>query len=196
MQQNTKLALMIVGVFMIGVSAFYVFNRGYSSYEEVVIDSADYKNIAYRIEGTLLQFKDGLSETETALGSVSKVTTRYFGNDYKTDLNSDGKEDVVFLVTQETGGSGVFYYVVSAINTSDGYVGSDGYLLGDRVAPQTIEMSPNPKHKNVIVVNYGDRPLDEPMSAAPSVGRSVYLKLDIENMMWGIVEPNFERESR
>lgn len=33
------------------------------------------------------------------------------------------------------------------------------------------------------------------MTARPSVGKSVYLKLDA-NMRWGIVEPDFEGESR
>jgi hypothetical protein len=139
---------------------------------------------------------DGVAETAAAPQSASMITTRYYGNDFKTDLDSDGKEDMVFLVTQETGGSGMFYYVVSARNTIDGYVGSDGYLLGDRITPQAIEISPNPRHKNVILVNYLDREIDEPMSAQPTVTKSAYLKLDVENMMWGIVEPNFEGESR
>ena len=36
----------------------------------------------------------------------------------------------------------------------------------------------------------------EPMTAQPSVGKSVYLKLDPATMQFGIVEPNFEGESR
>jgi hypothetical protein len=41
-----------------------------------------------------------------------------------------------------------------------------------------------------------DRATGESMITPPSVGKSVYLKLDAANMMWGIVEPNFEGESR
>lgn len=155
---------------------------------------ADYKNIEYVIEGERVKLINGVAETEAAPGSASKVTTRYFGNELKTDLNNDGKEDVVFLLTQETGGSGVFYYAVAALNTESGYVGSDGYLLGDRIAPQTTELSKNPRHKNVIVVNYADRTTGEPMTAEPSVGTSVYLKLDTASMQWGIVEADFEGE--
>ena len=69
-------------------------------------------------------------------------------------------------------------------------------LLGDRIAPQTTEVSRNPRHKNVIVVNYGDRRPDEPMTGQPSVGKSVYPILDAETVRWGIVVPNFEGESR
>jgi len=157
--------------------------------------SIDYKNAAYSIDGQLVQLVDGVAEIESAPDSTSKTITRYFGNDFVTDLDNDGRDDVVFLLTQETGGSGVFYYAVAALNTSDGYVGSDGYLLGDRIAPQTIEESPNPRHKNVIVVSYADRIPGEPMTAQPSAGKSVYLKLDPASMQWGIVEPDFEGES-
>src|SRR3989344_1371511 len=73
---------------------------------------------------------------------------------------------------------------------------AEGYYLGDRIAPQNINLSPNPRHKSVVVVNYADRLPGEPMTAQPSLGQSAYLKLDSESMMWGIVEPDFEGESR
>jgi len=187
------LGLIIVIAFL--VAAFYAFNANIYN-EKQAPAAADYKDAEYRIDGSAVQLKDGVAEVEAAPGSASKVTTRYFGNEFATDLDNDGREDIVFLVTQETGGSGTFYYVVAALNTERGYVGSDGYLLGDRIAPQTIEMSPNPRHKNVIVANYADRMANEPMTAQPSVGKSAYLKLDTMSMMWGIVEPDFEGESR
>ena len=155
-----------------------------------------YRNAEYMIEGQRITLADGLSETDTSPGSASRITTRYFGNELTTDLNNDGREDVVFLLTQQRGGSGTFFYAVAALNTEAGYRGSDGYLLGDRIAPQTTVVSRNPRHKNVIVVNYADRRPDEPMTAQPSIGKSVYLKLDTETVRWGIVVPDFEGESR
>jgi len=187
------LGLIIAIAFL--VAAFYAFNA-YIYNEKQAPAAADFKDAEYRIDGSAVQLKDGVAEVEAAPGSASKITTRYFGNEFATDLDNDGREDIVFLVTQETGGSGTFYYVVAALNTERGYVGSDGYLLGDRIAPQTIGASPNPRHKNVIVANYADRMTDEPMTAQPSVGKSAYLKLDTTSMMWGIVEPDFEGESR
>lgn len=184
----------VVAIALLAV-AFYALNT-YIYMTKQAETAADYKDAEYRIDSALVQLKDGVAEVEAAPGSASKVTTRYFGNEYRTDLNNDGREDVVFLLTQETGGSGVFYYVVAALNTERGYVGSDGYLLGDRIAPQSIEMSSNPRQKNVIVANYADRAPGEPMTAQPSVGKSAYLKLDVPSMQWGIVEPNFEGESR
>jgi hypothetical protein len=190
-----EIIVKVVVVVAILIASFYALNAHiYNKKQGSTI--ADYKNTEYRIAGTSIQLTNGFSETEAAPRSASKITTRYFGNEYKTDLNDDGREDIVFLLTQETGGSGIFYYAVVALNTEQGYVGSDGYLLGDRIAPQGITMSQNPRHKNVVVVTYADRAAHEPMTAQPSVGKSAYLKLDTASMMWGIVEPNFEGESR
>jgi hypothetical protein len=164
--------------------------------EQAAVPGTEYRNAEYVIEGQRIKLADGLAEADTSPGSASRIVTRYFGNELKTDLNGDGREDVVFLLTQQRGGSGTFFYAVAALNTTAGYLGSDGYLLGDRIAPQTTVVSRNPRHKNVIVVNYGDRRPDEPMTARPSVGKSVYLKLDAETVRWGIVVPDFEGESR
>lgn len=155
---------------------------------------SDFKNATFVINGRSVTLASGVSE-EDVPNSSAKIVTRYFGNELKTDLNNDGREDVVFLLTQTEGGSGTFFYVVASLNTPDGYVGSDGYLLGDRIAPQTTEVSRNPRHKQVIVVNFAERAPNEPMTTAPSVGKSVYLKIDPATMQWGIVEPNFEGES-
>ncbi len=148
------------------------------------------------IDGLRVKLADGLAGADTSPGSASRIVTRYFGNELKTDLNDDGREDVVFLLTQQRGGSGTFFYAVAALNTEAGYLGSDGYLLGDRIAPQTTAVSRNPRHENVIVVHYSDRRPDEPMTSQPFVGKSVYLKLDAETVRWGIVVQDFDGESR
>lgn len=191
--KNTLVIAALLAAFLVG--AFYAFNA-YIYNEKQAPAAVDYKDAEYRIDGAPVQLKDGVAETAAAPGSSAKIVTRYFGNEYRTDLDGDGREDIAFLVTQETGGSGVFYYVVGALSTERGYVGTDGYLLGDRIAPQPITGSPNPRHKNVIVANYADRQAGEPMTAMPSVGKSAYLKLDAQSRAWGIVEPDFEGESR
>lgn len=155
----------------------------------------DYKDAVYEIDGVAVKLVDGVAESESAPGSASKTVTRYFGNELQTDLDGDGVLDVAFILTQQTDGSGVFYYAVGAVKTDEGYAGTDGYLLGDRIAPQSTDDSQNPIQKNVVVFNYVDRAVGEPMTAQPSVAQSVYLKLVPETMRWAIVEPNFEGES-
>jgi hypothetical protein len=157
--------------------------------------STDYRNATYMIDGQTVTLVDGLAESEAAPGSASIVTTRYFGNERTLDLNGDGVDDVAFILTQESGGSGVFFYAVGAIATDNGYAGTDGFLLGDRIAPQSTDISQNLRHKNVVVFNYFDREPTESFSDSPSVGKSVYLKVVPETLQWGIVEPDFEGEA-
>lgn len=181
-------------ILVILIGGWYALGGRFSTHSNK--NTGDYKNISYSIDGHNVRLVHGVAEKEAAPGSASKVVTRYFGNELVTDLNGDGREDVVFLLTQASGGSGTFYYAVAALNTPGGYIGSDGYLLGDRIAPQSTNVSQNPNQKGVVVVNYADRAPGEPMSARPSIGKSAYLKLDTEHMQWGVVVPNFEGESR
>jgi hypothetical protein len=187
--------LWIAGIVLVLVGAFFAFNA-YIYEQKQVTATANYKDAEFMIDGKRVKLTNGVAQTEAAPGSASKVTTRYFGNEVKTDLNGDGREDVAFILTQEGGGSGTFYYAVAALKTDRGYVGSDGYLLGDRIAPQSTNMSQNPKQKQVVVFNYAERAVGEPMTVQPSVGKSAYLKLDPTTMQWGIVVPDFEGESR
>lgn len=172
----------IIGILLVGglVGGYFWFNNFIYQEKQGKLPE-DYRQAEYLIEGEWLKLGEEL---------------QYFGNELVTDLNNDGRMDKVFLVTHQPGGSGTFFYAVAALNTEVGYLGSDGYLLGDRIAPQTTEVSQNPRHKNVIVVNYADRSLNEPMTASPSIGKSAYLKLDTATMRWGIVVPNFEGEER
>jgi hypothetical protein len=140
----------------------------------------------YIINGERVVFRNGISEEEMP-DSRAKVVTRYFGNDAGSDFDKDGKEDIVFLVTQNTGGSGTFYYLVARLNGSFRPKGSYGLYLGDRIAPQNIEI----KDDNVIVVNYADRRVDESFVVPPSVGKSLFLSLDPKTMQFGEVIQDF-----
>ncbi|MFA5997680.1 MAG: META domain-containing protein [Candidatus Paceibacterota bacterium] len=157
----------------------------------VPVSYSDEKNTTYQINGASSTLKGGVAEMEAAPGSAEKIITRYFGNEVRHDFNSDGREDVAFVLTQQTGGSGTFYYVVMALNTPAGYIGSDAVLLGDRIAPQTTEMGKG----NIIVVNYADRKPGEPFTTQPSVGKSIWLLLDPQTMKLGEVAQNFEGEA-
>ena len=126
---------------------------------------ASFKDTPFSINGTMVQLIDGVSEVPAEDGSSSTVLTRYFGNEVEVDLNNDGMLDVAFLVTQEEGGTGTFYYVVAALKTADGYMGTNAVLLGDRIAPQTTSVS-----GDFAVFTYAVRAEGEPMTTVPSVG--------------------------
>jgi len=133
----------------------------------------DYKNATYIIEGQSVTLINGKAEAPTAPGSVSKIVTQYFGNESFGDLTNDGVPDIAFILTQDSGGSGTFYYAVAAIRTASGYKGTNAILLGDRIAPQTTQIE-----YGEAVFNYADRATGEPMTAQPSVGVSKYLKVE------------------
>lgn len=151
----------------------------------------NYKNGTYVLGDMLVTLEDGINETPTGEDSSTMITTRYFGNELFKDLDGDGREDVVFLMTQEGGGSGTFFYAVAALNTESGYIGSRGVLLGDRIAPQTIESGEGAQ----VIVNYADRAVDEPMTTAPSVGKSMRLLFEPASMQFGEVVADFEGEA-
>jgi hypothetical protein len=134
--------------------------------------AASHKDVSYEIEDRRITLVNGLSDIPAAPGSASKITTRYFGNEAVGDLNGDGTPDIAFLVTQNSGGSGTLFYVVAALKSGDGYIGTNGVLLGDRIAPQATEF-----RDGSLSVNYADRKAGEPMTTAPSVGVSKYLKV-------------------
>ena len=167
-----KKTILLVGLAVIIVILSILVFSGKSKDDTVGIADTRYKDARYVIENKQVTLVNGVNVVEAAPGSASKVTTRYFGNEAKGDFNGDGKEDVAFLLTQDTGGSGTFYYVVAAIATASGYQGTNAIILGDRIAPQTTEF-----RDGKIIVNFADRLPSEPMTAKPSVGVSKYYKV-------------------
>ncbi len=165
-----KIIIVAVLIILTG-GAFYLIKK--TPLEIADAPDTDYKSITYQVNGWPVKLLNGFSETQAAPGSASKITTKYFGNEARADLNGDGLEDIAFLLTQDTGGSGIFYYVVAALKTSTGYRGTNAILLGDRIAPQTTEFV-----NGKIIVNFADRKKGEPMTTQPSVGISKYLKVE------------------
>jgi heat shock protein HslJ len=186
-----KKTLLFVSItFLLVVATVLVFNPNNDPEEDGQVVTTDYKNATYLIDDTAVTLVDGVARKQLAVGA-SSVVTRYFGNELRKDLNDDGRDDVVFLLTQETGGSGTYFYVVAALNTENGYVGSHALLLGDRIAPQTTESGPGKQ----ILVNYAERGVNEPMTAPPTMGKSRRLILDSESMQWGEVAADFAGEA-
>lgn len=129
----------------------------------------DPKNCTYNIEGKDVSLINGRAETEIAPGSASKDVFQYFGNEVRGDFNNDGFQDVAFLLTENSGGSGTFFYVAAALGSKDKCIGTNIVLLGDRIAPQTTEFNGD------VIVNYAKRAENQPMATQPSIGATMYL---------------------
>lgn len=180
--------IVAISIFLVASIVFFVSERRAIAPEQVV--AVDYKNATYRIEGIPVTLAHGRAEFPAAPRSASKVMIQYFGNEAFGDLNGDGVDDVAFILTRQSGGSGTFYYVAAALTTTQGYRGSDAVLLGDRIAPQ-----PTTIKDGKVIANYADRAPGENFSVRPSVGKSIWLKLDPSTMQFGEVMQNFEGEA-
>ena len=143
----------------------------------VATSTASPKNATYTIEGVPVTLNNGVAETPVAPDSAGSIETDYFGNEVSADFNNDGVMDTAFLLTQSTGGTGVFYYLVAAVKFPDGYHGSEAVRIGDRILPQSTTLE-----NGVIVVNYADRTADEPFSVTPSVGKTGRFMFDAATM--------------
>ncbi len=168
-----KKVYIIVVVIVLAVIAAFIFWP--APQEEVITDQKatglDYKNATYNIEGDDWTLVNGLAE-ENIYNSSDKIVLKYFGYETTGDLDGDGLPDIAFILTYSTGGTGTFYIVVAALKTAEGYVGTNGIGLGDRIAPQTTTIK-----NGLIIVNYADRRPNEGMATQPSVGKSKYLRV-------------------
>lgn len=186
---NKKTLVSFIVVIAVAIVAVFFFTR--SSNEVVSTVSSeettafDGKNTTFTIEGAEVVLVQGVSEVSVVPGSASKTTTRYFGNEAIGDLNGDGLEDVAFLITQDTGGSGLFYYAVVALKTGAGYKTTNAFLVGDRIAPQSTEIHSDSKELHV---NFAERKVGEPMTIQPSVGAVLLLKVTPEGVLEGLMK--------
>ncbi len=168
-----KVWISVAVIVALVVLAFFVLNS--FIYREKQGDTSfqrSYKDVSYTVQGRSIQLVDGQSIIEDTEGYDKKIKTNYFGNEAEGDLDGDGISDIAFLLTQQTGGTGTFYFIVAALKTDNGYIGTNAFLLGDRIAPQTTQI----KNKELIV-NYADRDVNEPMTARPSINKSRYFKI-------------------
>jgi heat shock protein HslJ len=151
-----KKILYILIIVVVVAGAYHLLKRDVNT-------SSDYKSVDYKLSGETVK-----------LGTSIK----YFGNEVRTDLNADGREDVAFLVSSADGKT---FYAVGALNTPSGWVGTSATYVGENIAPQ----SSSPGDGNTIVINYAEN----------NVGKSLVLKLDQNNLEFGEVVQNFEGEA-
>lgn len=150
---------------------------------ESVQHSFDPKNSSFKIDSQTIKLNNGKYETYFAPDSVSENITTYFGNEASGDLNGDGLNDIAFLITQSTGGSGLFYYVVVALNSSNGYKTTNAFFIGDRIAPQSTEIKSGELH-----VNFAERIKGEPMTSQPDQGAVLLLKVNSQGVLEGLMK--------
>ena len=174
----TKKSSSLILIAVIFLLAIWYFGHGGVSTKniEALNGNASIKNdplnATYQINETPTLFVNGRAETEAAPGSATKIVDQVFGEPVYGDLNGDGASDAGVILVDQPGGTGTFYYLAAAINQNGNYVGTNAILLGDRIAPQNIEI-----RSGTLIANYADRNPGEPFSTQPSMGKSLYARL-------------------
>lgn len=170
MKQTSTIVLVSILV-VLGIAA-YVYSPGTAPVAPGTT-LTDPLNTTYRFDDATVTLVKGTATKEAAPGSAEKVTTQVFGEPVIGDLNGDGEPDAAVILVQSGAGSGVFYYAALAIKHGTTYTGTNVILIGDRIAPQTVEI-----HNGQAVYNYADRDTGEPMTAAPTFGKSLWVLLE------------------
>jgi heat shock protein HslJ len=153
-------------------------------------EESSVKNITYVVNGETFLMVDGKAQNEISPNSATKNTLSIFGEPAEGDLNSDGVSDFAVLLQNQPGGTGVFYYAVLVVKKGEEYVPSETMLLGDRIAPQNIEIK-----DGRAVYNFADRKAGEPMSTAASIAKSVWVHYDKNTNEIGEWVKDFEGEA-
>lgn len=141
-------------------------------------DFSDALNTFYYVDGREIMLKDGYYEAIIDPVSGAKLVVRAFGAVTTGDISHDDQDDLVLMLSYDPGGSGTFYYVAAAINKDGFYYGTNAILLGDRIAPQNINIE-----NKIIVANYADREPGDSMIDEPSQGKSKYIKYENDQLL-------------
>ena len=167
-----KKKILFLLILVLCVAAFWIMFKFFTPAENnKSFNSLSYKDSTYIVDDQKVELVNGLS-VQKIPDSLSAVTTSYFGNEARGDVNEDGKEDIAFLLTQTGGGTGTFYFLAVALKRDNGYQGINSIFLGDRIAPQNTEIK-----NGIITVNYADRLPDQSFDEDPSVGVSRNFKV-------------------
>lgn len=187
MNKTTISIVLIIMFFIVGL--MIISNKVGQKPAPVVTSAPSLKNISVKVGSDTFNLVNGKAEIEVAPGSATKNTLMLFGEPVMGDLDGDGDVDAALLFVNNPGGSGAFFYAVLAINNSGAYKATEAMLLGDRIAPQTVEI-----HEGRAVYNFAVRKVGEPFSVQPSVGRSVWVNYDPKKNQIGEWVKDFEGE--
>src|SRR5262249_12386736 len=92
----------------------------------VALDPA---NATYGLDGKSISLASGKSDVAIAPGSASHRVTTLTSTTASGDIDGDGKSDIAVVLTDTSGGSGVFSYLAAVVSSRG--AGTEGVSLGD-----------------------------------------------------------------
>lgn len=152
------IVLVISGVFVYKSNKYHTLVPS-GTYTDKKVMMFDFGNQKLMVDDMELDFVQGayLSADGEQSASISSRTTN-------TSMTR-----AAAILTDNAGGSGTFYYVVGAQIMGGKEVHSQPVLLGDRVMVESLKVSED----NIITVQYWDRAKNAPMTAKPTVKKTV-----------------------
>lgn len=185
MKTTNKKTKIIIGILLLIIIALvvYVFvdsrDSRQNKFENVNTSASSTKNInfdplnfTYDIEGEKIVLANGNSTTDIVPGSVEKLETTVFDKPAVGDLNNDKKNDSSLLLVQDSGGTGLFYYLVAIVNDVGVVKNTNSIFIGDRIEPVSVVIK-----DNKIELNYIDRNPNDPMTTEPNVKVARYFEV-------------------
>ncbi|WP_163930237.1 hypothetical protein [Paraferrimonas sp. SM1919] len=112
-------------------------------------------------ESGKVELYQGKASLPAAANSSSKIIFK-IQQQLDTDLNQDGLMDKIIILTVDTVGSGLFYYLYPVINDNTQAIAKEGVLIGDRVIIKNLS-----HHSNIITVQYLKHTVEQSYSEHP-----------------------------
>ncbi|MEK7194155.1 MAG: hypothetical protein AAB660_00505 [Patescibacteria group bacterium] len=166
-----KKLLVLIVIIIAGLGLYY-FERtkGTTSINQNIkiqpsVEHPDATNATFIFEDGSIKLKNGKANTNIAGSSISVDTNLIEEPIAYADINGDGKNDTIVILSQDGGGSGIFVYLAAYVSGNVEYKGSNAVFIGDRVSPKSITAGKD----GIITFEYLDRNENDPMASEPTI---------------------------
>lgn len=151
--------------------------------KEILVDP---NNFTYSINETEVILTDGASKIvteespEIIITSTTKLEKFFYG-----DLNNDDIDDLVVILSQDTGGSGIFFYLNAFINVNGKFVFNGENYLGDRIKIDDLSIyGKNHIDAGIILVALNVYSQEQSFSEEPAFYITRNYKIDNEELIF------------
>ena len=167
-------AFIIVTIAFVAAVGFIWFNSGRRAavHGDPGLSTA-VMNLVVTIGDRTFTMSNGFASQQSGSGSAVPNTIRVIGEPAPGDANRDGYRDAALLIENDLGTGGRFYYAVLAVSENGSYRATNALLMGDRIAPRTVDFL-----DWRFVYNYLARGSGEPITESPSVKKSLWIRFD------------------
>lgn len=148
-----KNILILLGTIVLGGFLIYILYVGKNALTDTTLKYSQInpfpkspQEASYQIEGNEMQFIEGKSELDV---EGIHVIAQILNEPVYGDVNSDGEDDAVFLLTYTKNDSSSSYYIALALRDAGGFLGLNAVPIHNQYVPKEISI-----RDEIIVVSY------------------------------------------